>query len=64
MPRRRYRLRRDPALRRNEVAEAWRVAMEQHHQPGAPALTRQGVPILDRSRSAALRRPRAAALAL
>jgi transketolase len=36
----------------NEVAEAWRVAMEQHHQPIALVLTRQGVPVLDRSRYA------------
>ena len=36
----------------NEVAEAWRVAMEQHHQPTALVLTRQGVPVLDRSRYA------------
>jgi transketolase len=36
----------------NEVAEAWRVAMEQHHQPVALVLTRQGVPVLDRSRYA------------
>jgi transketolase len=37
----------------NEVAEAWRVTMEQHHQPVALVLTRQNVPILDRSRYAA-----------
>ena len=36
----------------NEVAEAWRVAMEQHHQPVALVLTRQDVPVLDRSRYA------------
>jgi transketolase len=36
----------------NEVAEAWRVTMEQHHQPVALVLTRQDVPILDRSRYA------------
>ena len=36
----------------NEVAEAWRVTMEQHHQPVALVLTRQDVPILDRSRFA------------
>jgi transketolase len=36
----------------NEVAEAWRVAMEQHHQPTALVLTRQDVPVLDRSRYA------------
>ena len=36
----------------NEVAEAWRVAIEQDHQPVALVLTRQDVPILDRSRYA------------
>jgi transketolase len=36
----------------NEVAEAWRVMMQQRHQPTALVLTRQGVPILDRSRYA------------
>ena len=36
----------------NEVAEAWRVAIEPHHQPVALVLTRQNVPILDRSRYA------------
>ena len=34
----------------NEVAEAWRVTMEPHHQPVALVLTRQDVPVLDRSR--------------
>ncbi len=34
----------------NEVAEAWRVMMKQRHQPTALVLTRQNVPILDRSR--------------
>ena len=29
----------------NEVAEAWRVAMDQRHQPIALVLTRQNVPI-------------------
>ena len=33
----------------NEVAEAWRVAIDRHHQPVALVLTRQNVPILDRS---------------
>jgi transketolase len=33
----------------NEVAEAWRVAIDRTHQPVALVLTRQGVPILDRS---------------
>jgi transketolase len=33
----------------NEVAEAWRVIMEQKHQPTALVLTRQKVPVLDRS---------------
>jgi transketolase len=36
----------------NEVAEAWRVTFEQDHQPVALVLTRQNVPILDRSRYA------------
>ena len=33
----------------NEVAEAWRVMMNQRHQPTALILTRQDVPILDRT---------------
>ncbi|MGZ5342859.1 MAG: transketolase-like TK C-terminal-containing protein, partial [Solirubrobacterales bacterium] len=36
----------------NEVAEAWRAALDRHHQPVALVLTRQDVPILDRSRYA------------
>jgi transketolase len=36
----------------NEVAEAWRVMMQQRHQPTALVLTRQNVPVLDRSRYA------------
>jgi transketolase len=36
----------------NEVAEAWRVTFEQDHQPVALVLTRQNVPVLDRSRYA------------
>lgn len=36
----------------NEVAEAWRVAMEQTRRPVALCLTRQAVPTLDRSRYA------------
>ncbi len=36
----------------NEVAEAWRAAMDRTHQPVALVLTRQGIPILDRSRYA------------
>ncbi|MGH2966537.1 MAG: transketolase [Solirubrobacterales bacterium] len=36
----------------NEVAEAWRVMMGQTHQPSALVLTRQGVPVLDRSKYA------------
>ena len=36
----------------NEVAEAWRVVMEFRHEPAALVLTRQDVPILDRSRYA------------
>ena len=36
----------------NEVAEAWRVAIDRHHQPVALVLTRQNVPILDREKYA------------
>jgi transketolase len=36
----------------NEVAEAWRVMMRQKHQPSALVLSRQNVPILDRSKYA------------
>ena len=36
----------------NEVAEAWRVAVDRTHQPVALILTRQNVPILDRSKYA------------
>jgi transketolase len=36
----------------NEVAEAWRAALDRHHQPVALVLTRQDVPVLDRSRYA------------
>ncbi|HET6570218.1 MAG TPA: transketolase, partial [Solirubrobacterales bacterium] len=36
----------------NEVAEAWRVALDRSHQPVALVLTRQNVPVLDRSRYA------------
>jgi transketolase len=34
----------------NEVAEAWRVALDRTHQPVALILTRQNVPVFDRSR--------------
>jgi transketolase len=34
----------------NEVAEAWRVALDRTHQPVAFVLTRQDVPVFDRSR--------------
>ena len=37
----------------NEVAEAWRVALDRTHQPVALVLTRQDVPIIDRERYAA-----------
>ncbi len=37
----------------NEVAEAWRVALDRTHQPVALILTRQDVPVLDRSKYAA-----------
>ena len=36
----------------NEVAEAWRAAIDRHHQPVALVLTRQDVPVLDRRRYA------------
>jgi transketolase len=36
----------------NEVAEAWRVALDRTHQPVALVLTRQNVPVLDRERYA------------
>jgi len=36
----------------NEVAEAWRVAIDRHHQPVAMILTRQNVPVLDRAKYA------------
>jgi transketolase len=36
----------------NEVAQAWRVAIDRHHGPVALVLTRQNVPVLDRSRYA------------
>jgi transketolase len=34
----------------NEVVEAWRVALDRTHQPVALVLTRQNVPVFDRSR--------------
>jgi transketolase len=34
----------------NEVVEAWRVIMQQHHQPAVLVLTRQALPTLDRTR--------------
>jgi transketolase len=37
----------------NEVAEAWRVAMQSHHHPVALALSRQALPTVDRTRYAA-----------
>jgi transketolase len=37
----------------NEVTEAWRAAMDRHHMPVALVLTRQDVPIIDRSKYAA-----------
>src|SRR6187397_234482 len=36
----------------NEVAVAWRVALDRTHQPVAMVLTRQDVPIIDRSKYA------------
>ncbi|MFB3044868.1 MAG: transketolase [Acidiferrobacterales bacterium] len=37
----------------NEVVEAWRVIIELHHEPAALVLTRQALPILDRTKYAA-----------
>jgi len=36
----------------NEVTEAWRVMLQQRHQPTALVLSRQNVPVLDRSKYA------------
>ena len=36
----------------NEVAEAWRLAIERTHNPVALVLTRQNVPVLDRTKYA------------
>jgi transketolase len=36
----------------NEVAEAWRVIMQFHHEPAALVLSRQALPTLDRTRYA------------
>jgi transketolase len=36
----------------NEVAEAWRAAIDRSHQPVALVLTRQNVPVFDRSKYA------------
>jgi transketolase len=36
----------------NEVAEAWRAAIDRHHQPVALILTRQNVPVFDRTKYA------------
>jgi transketolase len=36
----------------NEVAEAWRAAIDRRHQPVALVLTRQNVPVLDREKYA------------
>ncbi len=37
----------------NETAQAWRAALENHHGPTCFALTRQALPVLDRSKYAA-----------
>ncbi len=37
----------------NEVTEAWKVIMQQHHAPAALVLTRQAVPTIDRNKYAA-----------
>jgi len=34
----------------NEVAEAWRVVMEMHHEPAVMVLSRQALPTLDRTK--------------
>ncbi len=39
----------------NEVAEAWRVIMQQRHVPAALILTRQALPTLDRTKYSAAR---------
>jgi transketolase len=36
----------------NEVAEAWKVILKQHHVPSALVLTRQALPVVDRTRYA------------
>src|SRR5262249_28818275 len=36
----------------NETAEAWKAVMKLHHEPAALILTRQAVPIIDRTRYA------------
>jgi transketolase len=36
-----------------ETLEAWRLVMQQHHVPAALVLTRQAVPVIDRSKYAA-----------
>ncbi|MEE8551204.1 MAG: transketolase [Gemmatimonadota bacterium] len=36
----------------NEVAEAWRVIMEMHHEPAVLVLSRQALPTFDRSKCA------------
>jgi transketolase len=36
-----------------ETAESWRVVMKLHHQPAALVLTRQAVPVIDRTKYAA-----------
>ena len=36
----------------NEVAEAWKVVMRQHHSPAVLVLTRQAVPTIDREKYA------------
>jgi transketolase len=37
----------------NEVAEAWKVVMQLHHEPAVLVLTRQAVPTIDRGKYAA-----------
>jgi transketolase len=36
----------------NETAEAWKVVMRLHHEPAVLVLTRQAVPVIDRTRYA------------
>jgi transketolase len=48
----------------NEVAEAWRVIMEMHHEPAVLVLSRQALPTFDRSKYAPASRVRKGAYVL